>query len=177
MDYRNVNVDRVGWVNGKAFYGGAGKVMVQTPTASCRIAPLASFGPHAHNISLKCTGSRTAGFREFIAALERSAETKDHGVIRGLRLTACVGWDDTMKCSSFGDTLWFDTDGAVVSGPTPDWRACACLLQLTGLWISSRGGSWGLKWRVLECKKMEDVPTDEAEWAFREADEPLLFRD
>jgi len=162
-----VNLERVGWVNGRAYYGGAGKVMVQTPTAPCQIAPTPAFGPHARSISLKYATARTAGFREFVAALEQAAEENDARTVHGRRLAESVDWDGTFRVSTFGETVWFDADGRHVEGPSSEWNACACLLQLMGVWISSRG-SWGLKWRVLECKEMP-LPVGEAS--------ACLFRD
>lgn len=171
MDYRALALDRVTWVDSKVWYGGAGKVVFQTPLAACTIGPNAKWGPHAYTLDLRF---QHAGFKAFVRALQ---QTVPHSIVGTLRASEAIEWDGRMRLATFGETTWFAADGTHTPDPPDQMETCMCVLQLVGLWMSHASGTWGLKWRVPECKassrELEDVPL------FRDDDgeEVLLFRD
>lgn len=168
MDYRNLSLDRLTWVAGKAWYGGAGKLVFQTPPAACKINPLPKFGPHAHSLGLTFGSEK---FQTFIQSVQHTAELQER-TVRGLEVAPSMSWSGSMWLSSFGDTKWFDEGGHHVETPVSGMNRCACVLQLTGVWLSHANGTWGLKWRVLECKALSPSPTSLETWSFREDVQP-----
>lgn len=160
MDYRGLSLDRVTWVDSKVWYGGAGKVMFQTPLAACTIRPNPKWGPHAYTMDLQF---QHTGFGDF---LNRLQQTVPCSTVGALRASEVIEWDGRMRLATFGETTWFDADGTHVSEPPMQAETCMCLLHLVGLWISHTSGTWGLKWRVLECKTSSRELTDQA-WCFR----------
>lgn len=167
MDYRSLSLDRIGWVDGKAWYGGAGKIIFQTPTCRCVVAPLRKFGPHARTISLMM--EEHTDFRQFLERLQDLAAAGNARLVQGLDIVPTASFDGQVRLSSFGDAQWFGLHGEYLEDPFVGSTACACLLQLTGIWLSHDRGSWGLKWRVLECKEMVKTEEDESDaWQFRD---------
>lgn len=164
MDYRAIALERVKFINGKACYGGGGKVRCQTPPARVEsIGPVPKFGPHAVGMTLTF---RSAGFRAWMEGL--AALAAEDPVTKGLRMMELTRWDGCleMRVTTFGETLWFDPAGKHLDAPSMSMSACACLIDVQGVWVSRGSGTWGVKWRVLECK--EGVTTTDDGFAFRD---------
>ena len=157
MDFRNIDVSRIQWINSKVCYG-AGKLIFQTP-------PMSFTCTHTSTGKIDILlASVPFGFRTFIQKLE-ATYTKAPDKL----LYETVAWNGTMRLSIYpdADCLWFDVHGLVLDAPYEHARAgtCACIVLITGVWTTPT--SWGLKFVLKEVK---EVVTEKKEdvWHFKE---------
>ena len=165
MDYRPIVLSRLAWCGTKVSYGGAGSLTIQTPPARYRAVASHKFGLGCRDIDLV---GLAPSFLEFMRGVEASALATGPD-LDGLTPVETIAWDGTMRLSAFdGETLWFDRDGALVEHTPLEPRdgVCAAIVQIVGVWTSSR--SWGLKLKVKEVKELDPAkaPPVSSGWAF-----------
>ena len=138
----------VEWEVARAGPKPAHKVVVQTPSAACRVSLLR---PGMYRLEARFTECAVhREFCEWVAGVEDSA--KESEVLepwrRGKEWSPTV-FGRAMRLTVFMDTPVFDSGGTLSAG-LMDATSCACLVELQGCWTT--GDKWGLRWKVAQVK-------------------------
>ena len=162
MDFRQINASDVSWLRTPRGAGaclpGCDKLTVQTPVVACTVGQMLSRYSHGWALTLTLPDDDPVcrAFGEFIDAIQASAtrwvaESQPSFGAPADSLSSGLGARQ-LRVTAFSDTLFFDA--AQCADPS-GWTACACVLQLQGLWTSPT--RWGLRWKVVQAKQASDA--------------------
>jgi hypothetical protein len=149
-DFRRVALNTLKWFPQSRKTVPVTPVRVQVPPSPCAITLLP--GRYAIELTLAGHAAHDA-FAEFVGDVEQHALEHARPSSQGLTWYSCFSAYSlipTLRLSAFDDTKFFDAAGLPCVAPPTDFKACACVLELTGAWTTD--ASWGLRWKVLEVK-------------------------
>jgi hypothetical protein len=166
VDFREVDVSGLRWNKShRGAYASVGtkKIQVQTPAMRCSATPKVMAHSTGWTIDLYLSNDDICTkFVDFLRDLQSSAA--QWGQLGDtLTMSDAVyqnGYQSRFRLTAFSDVQIFDIDRNQIS--TMDgMKACICLLQFQGAWTANE--RWGLSWKVLQVKQVEEPEAPAAE--------------
>ena len=150
MDFRAIDVCKLQWTSSPSRkWVLAGALRVQTPIAKCFIRDTAQF----QSVNLQFNDDK---FLEFLSSVETMTQESIPKPSGGVDWCSSINSWGEMRLTGFDSTLYFDVHGDVIENPL-HIKACAALIELTGMWSSMDMESgitrMGLRWKLLQIKQ------------------------
>lgn len=159
MDFRQADPQAISWATWSRGQPAArtaqgGKIVVQTPLCPCRVS-LQGGGMYRIDLVLRPDVALHSEFADWLCVIEEgAAEAEALKAWRGARGRSTCVYNNSMRLMAFSDTLVFDSSGKL-SGDLLSAAGCSCIIELQGGW--STDSRWGLRWKIVQCKFVEEV--------------------